>query len=551
VARVHPGGAPKAGKIGGMHPGADRGRGAAPGIDVVAGLIARTLGPAGRPSVIKDQAGSDIEAPDAETIVACFTPGDPRAGLGASYVRDLVRDQHAAVPDGAATAVVLAAAMVRRTVAALDGGADPMGLARGVEAARDRVVDELGRRAADLRTKEEIAAVIAAAIFDQALAGLLAEAFDKVGKDGVITVEPAGEPGLELALSEGMSVDGGYVCSDFVTDAERGEAVLRGPALLLVDAEVTAAEDLLPVIDSAAAAGWPLVVLAGGVTGAALEVLAASRTSGRCVTLAAWVPGDRYAREPVLRDLAVVTGASVVGASVAGGPAPQLGPASQLGPAPQLGPASQLGPGVLGRAEKVVATRDRTLIVGGAADPAVLAARVRQIRAEIDSAEFNEERQVLFTRLARLAGGAATVRTAGATTAETARRVARAERGLRIARLAMDYPIITGGGAALADVQQALAKFPRSVPGGRSGAEATGARIVLESLTAPMRQLAENAGVPAPAIDKALKHRKDGTGIDPATGQTAPMRPHAIDILPVLQAAVTNATALTVRVLTG
>jgi chaperonin GroEL len=462
-----------------------------------------------------------------------------------------VRDQHAAVPDGAATAVVLAAAMVRRTVAALDGGADPMGLARGVEAARDRVVDELGRRAADLRTKEEIAAVIAAAIFDQALAGLLAEAFDKVGKDGVITVEPAGEPGLELALSEGMSVDGGYVCSDFVTDAERGEAVLRGPALLLVDAEVTAAEDLLPVIDSAAAAGWPLVVLAGGVTGAALEVLAASRTSGRCVTLAAWVPGDRYAREPVLRDLAVVTGASVVGASVAGGPAPQLGPASQLGPAPQLGPASQLGPGVLGRAEKVVATRDRTLIVGGAADPAVLAARVRQIRAEIDSAEFNEERQVLFTRLARLAGGAATVRTAGATTAETARRVARAERGLRIARLAMDYPIITGGGAALADVQQALAKFPRSVPGGRSGAEATGARIVLESLTAPMRQLAENAGVPAPAIDKALKHRKDGTGIDPATGQTAPMRPRAIDILPVLQAAVTNATALTVRVLTG
>ncbi len=508
-----------------MDTGADGGRDAAPGIGVVAGLIARTLGPAGRPSVIKDQAGSDIEAPDAETVVARFTPGDPRAGLGASYVRDLVRDQHAAVPDGAATAAVLAAAMVRRTVAALDGGADPMGLARGVEAARDRVVGELGRRAADLRTKEEIAAVIAAAIFDQALADLLAEAFDKVGKAGVITVEPAGEPGLELALSEGMSVDGGYVCSDFVTDAERGEAVLRGPALLLVDAEVTSAEDLLPVIDAAAAAGRPLVVLAGGVSGAALEVLAASRTSGRCATLAAWVPGDRYAREPVLHDLAVVTGASVAGASAAGG--------------------------VLGRAEKVVATRDRTLIVGGAADAAVLAARVRQIRAEIDSAEFDEERQELFTRLARLAGGAATVRTGGATSAETARRVTRAERGLRIARLAMDYPIMTGGGAALADVQQALAKFPRSVPGGRSGAEAAGARIVLDSLTAPMRQLAENAGVPAPAIDKALKSRKDGTGIDPATGQTAPMRPRAIDILPVLQAAVTNATALTVRVLTG
>jgi len=551
MARVHPGGARKAGKIGGMHPGADRGRGAAPGIGVVAGLVARTLAPAGRPSVIKDQAGSDIEASDAETIVACFTPGDPRAGLGASYVRDLVRDQHAAVPDGAATAVVLAAAMVRRTVAALDGGADPMGLARGVEAARDRVVDELGRRAADLRTREEIAAVIAAAIFDQALAGLLAEAFDKVGKDGVITVEPAGEPGLELALSEGMSVDGGYVCSDFVTDAERGEAVLRGPALLLVDAEVTAAEDLLPVIDSAAAAGWPLVVLAGGVTGAALEVLAASRTSGRCVTLAAWVPGDRYAREPVLRDLAVVTGASVVGASVAGGPAPQLGPASQLGPAPQLGPASQLGPGVLGRAEKVVATRDRTLIVGGAGDQAMLADRVRKIRAEIEAARSSDERQELFTRLAMLAGGAATVRAGDATSAETARRVARAERGLHIARLAMECPILPGGGAALADVEHALAKFPRSVPGGRSGDEAAGARIVLESLTAPMRQLAENAGVPTAAIEKALKSRKEGSGIDPATGKPAPMRPRAVDILPVVEAAVSNATALAVRVLAG
>lgn len=503
---------------------------------MVAGLIARTLGPAGRPAVIKDQAGSDIEAPDAETIVARFTPGDPRDGLGASYVRDLVRDQHAAVPDGAATAVVLAGAMVRQAVAAMDGKADPTGLARGIEAARDRVVDELGRRAADLRTKEEIAAVMAAAIFDQALAGVLAEAFYKVGKDGVITVEPAGEPGLELALSEGMSVDGGYVSADFVTDAERGEAVLRDPFLLLVDAEVTAAEDLLPVIDAAAAAGRPLVVLAGGVSGAALEALAASRTSGNCATLAVWMPGDPYTRESVLGDLAVATGASVMGGSVAGGPAPQL---------------ASVGPVALGSAEKVVATRDRTVIVGGAADTAVLADRIRQIRAEIESAGSYAERQELFTRLARLAGGTATVRAGGVTSAETARRVARAERGLQIARMAMDYPIMPGGGAALADVQQAMAKFPRSVPGGRSGDEATGARIVLESLTAPMRQLAENAGVPAPAIDKALKSRKHGAGIDPATGKTVPMRPHAVDILPVLQAAVTNATALTVRVLTG
>jgi chaperonin GroEL len=525
-----------------MHPapgGDDRGRGAAQGIGVAAGLVARTLGPAGRLAAVKDQADGDIEAVDADTIVARFAPDDPRAAVGASYVRDLVRDQRAAVPDGAATAVVLAGAMVRRAVAAVDGNADPMGLARGVQAARDRVLDELGKRAADLRTKEEIAAVMAAAIFDRALADVLAEAFDKVGKDGVITVEPAREAGLELALSEGMTVDGGYVWPGFVTDAGCGEAVLHDPFLLLVDAEVTAAEDLLPLVGTAAAAGRPLVVLAAGVSGAALEVLAASRTSGNCATLAAALTGDRLTRASVLGDLAVVTGGRVVGGSTGGTPEPRL--------------ASGGGddPGPLGGAVKVIATRDRTLIVGGAGDRAMLADRVRQLRAEIESAESPDERKALFTRLARLAGGAATVRTGGATSAETARRAARAEHGLRIARLAMECPILPGGGAALADVEHALAKFPRSVPGGRSGDEAAGARIVLESLTAPMRQLADNAGLPAAAIDKALKSRKEGAGIDPATGKLVPMRPRAVDILPVVQAAVANATALTLRVLTG
>jgi chaperonin GroEL len=525
-----------------MHPapgGDDRGRGAAQGIGVVAGLVARTLGPAGRLSAGRDQADGDIEAVDADTIVARFTPDDPRAAVGASYVRDLVRDQRAAVPDGAATAVVLAGAMARRAVAAVGGNADPMGLALGIKAARDRVLDELGRRASDLRTKEEIAAVMAAAIFDRALADVLAEAFDKVGKDGVITVEPAGEPGVELTLSEGMVVDGGYVWPGFVTDAGRGEAVLHDPLLLLVDAEVTAAEDLLPVVGVAAAAGRPLVVLAAGVSGAALEVLATGRTSGNCATLAVAVPGDRPTRESVLGDLAVVTGGRVVGGSTGGTPEPRLASGGSGAPA------------ALGGAVKVVATRDRTLIVGGAGDQAMLADRVRQIRAEIEAARSSDERQELFTRLARLAGGAATVRAGDATSAETARRVARAERGLHIARLAMECPILPGGGAALADVEHALAKFPRSVPGGRSGDEAAGARIVLESLTAPMRQLAGNAGVPTAAIDKALKSRKEGSGIDPATGKPVPMRPRAVDILPVVQAAVANATALTVRVLTG
>ena len=446
-----------------------------------------------------------------------------------------MRDQHAAAPDGAATAVVLAVAMVQQAVEAGAGNADPAGLARGIAAARDRVADELGRRATDLRTKEEITAVVAAAIFDRALAAVLAEAFDKVGKDGVITVEPAAEPGLDLTLSQGMSVAGGYVSASNAPDAERGEAVLRAPLLLLVDGEITEAGELLPVIDAAAAAGRPLAVLAADVTGAALEDLAASRASGRAA-LAARVAGDPYTRELVLGDLAVVTGATVVGTSAMSGQAAGL---------------ANAGLGTLGGAAKVVASRDRLLIAGGAGDATAVADRVRQVRSQIDAAETPAERQELFTRLAKLAGGAATVRAGAATSAETARLVTQAERGLAIARLAMVYPVLPGGGAALADVQQALAKFPRSVPGGRSGDEAAGVRIVLDSLTAPMRQLAQNAGVPAPAIDKALKSRKEGAGIDPATGKTIPMRPHAIDILPVMQAAVANATALTIRVLTS
>ena len=521
-------------------------RGAVHGIAAVAGLIARTLGPAGRPAIVRDPAGGEIEASDAETIVACLAPGDPGDRLGTTYVRDLVRDQHAVVPDGAATAVVLAGAMIRQAVAAMEEKADPQGLARGIAAARDRVADELQRRAADLQAKEEIAAVTAAAVFDRALADVVAEAFDKVGKDGVITVEPAVNQGIELALSRGMTVDGGYVSAEFVTDAERGEAVLRDPLVLLVDAELTGAEELLPAVGAATSAGRPLAVFAAGVTGTALAALTASRTNGSPAALAASVAGDPYTRKSVLGDLAVVTGATV-----AGGSAPGSGVAGGItagGPAPALASAV---PPVLGSAGKVVATRDRAFIVDGAADTTTLTGRIWQLRAAIGSVKSAAERQELETRMVRLIGGAATIRTGGVTSAETARLVARAERGLKIARLAMQYPVIPGGGAALADVRQALAKFPRSVPGGRAGDEAAGARIVLDSLTAPMRQLAENAGVPASAIEKALKSRKEGAGIDPATGQLVPMRPHALDILPVVQAAVTNAAALTIRLLTG
>ena len=518
---------------------------------MLAGLIARTLGPAGRTAVIKDQTGDDIEAADAEAIVARFTPGDPRDSLGAGYVRDLVRDQHAAAGDGAATAVVLADAMVRRVVAAVTVNADPVGLTLGIQAALNRVLDELGSRATDVRAKEEIAGVIAAAIFDRPLADVLAQAFDKVGKEGVIVVEPA-EPAaplagtdLELTLSQGMIVEGGYVSADFVTDAARGEAVVLDPCLLLVDGVVAAAEDLLPALDTAAAAGRPLVVLASGVEGAALEALLAGESHGTSPALAARVSGNPGTRRAVLGDVAALTGGTVVGGTVVGG--------TVMGGTVVGGTADD--PPTLGRAGKVIATGDRVFIVEASADEAAFMDRFTRIRARIESPETSEgDRQELFKRLERFAGGAATIRVGGATSAETAQRIARAERGLAIARMAMDNAVLPGGGAAFADIQRALEKFPKSLSGRRWGHEdkyqTMGARILLDSLTAPMRQLAENAGVPAAAIDKALKSRKDGTGID-ATGNSVPMRPQVMDVLPVLLAAVSNAASLTKSVLAG
>ena len=525
--------------------GADSRRAAAQGIGVVAGLIARTLGPAGRPVVIKDQTGSDIEdieAADAEAIVARFTPSDPQDSVGADYVRDLVRDQLAAAGDGAATAVVLADAMVRRVVAAVTVNADPVGLSIGIQAALDRVLDELGSRGTDVRAKEEIAGVMAAAIFDRPLADVLAQAFDKVGKEGVILVEPAepDAPGLDLTLSQGMTVEGGYVSADFVTDAARGEAVVLDPCLLLVDGVVAAAEDLLPALDTAATAGRPLVVLASGVEGAALEALLEDESHGTSPALVARVSGNPGTRRAVLGDVAALTGGTVVVGTVVGGTV--------------AGGTVDDRP-LLGSAGKVIATGDHVLIVDASADEAAFMERFTRIRARIEAPETGEEeRQELFKRLERFAGGAATLRVGGATGAETAQLIARAERGLAIARMAMDTSVLPGGGAALADIQRALEKFPKSLSGRPWGHEdkdqTIGARILLDSLTAPMRQLAENAGVPAAAFDKALKSRKDGTGID-ASGNPVPMRPHVMDVLPVLVAAVSNAASVSKRVLAG
>jgi chaperonin GroEL len=465
---------------------------AAQSISAAAALIAPGFGrgPAGGTLAVIERFARDAEA-------------GPAIGAGAGRVRDMVRAQHSEAGDGTATALILAADMVRRAMAALAAGADPVRLMTGLEAARDAVLTEVRGRATAVTAKAELAAVVSTALSAPELGELVADAFDRAGKDGVVTIEPSGQPGLGLATGEGMTVEAGYAGPGLAAGPESGEVILREPLVLVTAGEIRDRAELTPVIEHAAAAGRPLVMFAAGVAAGVPAVPAAGGTRGGAMTLAVAVPGFADQRGAVLGDVAAVTGATVSGGGVAGGPS--------------LG-----GPGSLGGAQQVIVTRDRTLIVAGAGDRAVIADRVRAIRAEIGAREAYGEREQLMTRLARLAGGSATLQVGGATEAAAARLAAEARRGLLVARLAMDHGILPGGGAALAAAERAAGQLPRSVRRGRAGGEAAGARVVLESLAAPMRQLAANA---------------------------VPMRPQVIDALPVVAAAVANATELTARVL--
>jgi chaperonin GroEL len=508
----------------------------APGIGVAAALIAPGFGPAGRAGGRRDQA--DRSSSTALAVIEQFArEAEADTAVGAGYARDMARAQQAEAGDGTATAVILAAAMVSRAMTALDAGADPVRLAGGIEAARDAVLAEVRGRATPVSAKTEIAAVASTASFVPGLGELVAEAFDKAGKDGVITVESASAPGLGLVTGEGMTVDAARTDPD-LAGQESGDVILDEPIVLVTRDEIRDRAAIAPVANQTAAAGRPLVVFAVSVAADVPGSSSAGRIHNGTPNVAIGISVFADQREAVLGDIAAVTGATVVGGSGVGGSA-------------AADDAALDSAGALGTARKMIVTPDRTLIIGGGGDRATVAPRVREIRDEIDRRDDYGDRERLQKRLAMLAGGSVTLEVGGATEAATARLADQAGRALSVARLALDHGLSAGGGAALADAERALGKFPRSMRGGRAGDDAAGARVVLDSLTAPMRQLAANAGVPGGAIDKSLRSRKDGIGFAPATGKTVPMRPQVVDALPVIVAAVTNATALTVRVLAG
>ena len=503
------------------------------GVSSVTELIARTLGPMGRKSVLQDQAGNDIEASDAGTIIEHFVPEDPREALGVTYVREMVREQHQVVHDGAATAAVLARAMTTRAMEGLHTGANPISLKRGIETAVERVKAELSEIAKDVEYKEQLASLAQTCIADASISAMIAEAWDKVGKEGVITVEESPTFGLELELTEGMRFDKGYISPHFLTDPERMEAVLEDPYILIVSSKIWANKDLLPVLDKVVQSGKSLAILAEDVEGEALATLVVNKVRGLFKSVAVKAPGFGDRRKAVLGDIAILTGGRVIYEEVG----------TKL---------ADVDLDLLGGARKVVVTEDETTIVDGAGDPDQIAGRVNQIRTEIDNTDSDYDREKLQERLAKIAGGVAVIRIGAATETVLNQRIQLAESAVSITREAITQGILPGGGSALVEVQHRLGKndgHSTGVPP-RTPDEITGIAIVFDSLAEPLKRVMANAGYDPARLANSISAWEAGTGFDVITNkQTDMLAAGIIDSCAVVSQAVANAANLTQRLL--
>ncbi|MGE5764524.1 MAG: chaperonin GroEL, partial [Mycobacterium leprae] len=423
--------------------------------------------------------------------------------------------------DGTTTATVLAQALVREGLRNVAAGANPMALKRGIETAVERVSEELSKMAKPVETKEQIAATASISAADTQIGEMIAEAMDKVGKEGVITVEESNTFGLELELTEGMRFDKGYISPYFVTDAERMEAVLDDPYLLIANSKISAVKDLLPLLEKVMQAGKPLAIIAEDVEGEALATLVVNKIRGTFRSAAVKAPGFGDRRKAMLQDIAILTGGQVISEEVG----------------LKLENATL---DLLGRARKVVVTKDETTIVEGAGDPEQISGRVNQIRAEIDKSDSDYDREKLQERLAKLAGGVAVIKAGAATEVELKERKHRIEDAVRNAKAAVEEGIVAGGGVAL--IQAAADAFDKL---DLSGDEATGAQIVKLAVEAPLKQIAVNAGLEGGVVTEKVRHLQPGHGLDASTGEYVDMIASGIiDPAKVTRSALQNAASI-------
>ncbi|OJF15243.1 chaperonin GroEL [Couchioplanes caeruleus] len=502
-------------------------RGLERGMNVLADTVKVTLGPKGRNVVLDAKWGVPTITNDGVSIAKEIELDDPYEKLGAQLVKEVAKKTDDVAGDGTTTATVLAQALVREGLRNVAAGANPIALKRGIEQAVAAVTEVLSNQAQDVQTREQIAATASISAGDTTVGEIIAEALDKVGKEGVITVEESNTFGLELELTEGMRFDKGYISPYFATDTGRMETVLDDPYLLVVEHKISNLHDLLPILEKVMQSGKPLAIIAEDLEGEALATLVVNNIRGTFTSVAVKAPGFGERRTAMLGDLAILTGAQVISHTVG----------------LTLDNATL---DMLGRARRVVVTRDETTIVDGAGDAAQIAGRVSRLRTEIDNSDSDYDREKLQERLAKLAGGVAVIKVGAATEVELKERKHRIEDAVRNAKAAVEEGLLAGGGVALANA--AHTGFDKL---DLTGDEATGANIVRVALTAPLRQIAVNAGLEGGVAVEKVNALPAGHGLNAITGEYVDMiKAGIVEPAKVTRSALQNAASIAALFLT-
>ena len=502
-------------------------RGLERGMNTLADAVKVTLGPKGRNVVLEKKWGAPTITNDGVSIAKEIELEDPYEKIGAELVKEVAKKTDDVAGDGTTTATVLAQAMVHEGLRSVTAGANPMGLKRGMDAAAEAVGDALKEAAREVESREDMASVATISSRDSVIGDLLAEAFDKVGKDGVITVEESNTMGTELEFTEGMQFDKGYISQYFVTDPERMEAVLEDPYILLHQGKISAVSELLPLLEKVIQSGKPLFILAEDVEGEALSTLVVNKIRGTFNAVAVKSPafGDR--RKAMMQDIATLTGGQVV--------------------APEVGlKLDQVGLEVLGQARRVVVTKDDTTIVDGAGDPKDVEGRVNQIKAEVENTDSDWDREKLQERLAKLAGGVCVIKVGAATEVELKEKKHRIEDAVSATRAAIEEGIVAGGGSALIHAVSVL-----NDDLGLTGDEALGVRVVRKAADEPLRWIAENGGVNGYVVTSKVRELGPGNGYNAATEEYGDLVAQGVlDPVKVTRSALVNATSIAGMLLT-
>ena len=498
------------------------------GVNKLADAVKVTLGPKGRNVVLDKKFGAPTITNDGVSIAKEIELEDPFENMGAQLVKEVATKTNDVAGDGTTTATVLAQAMVTHGMRNVAAGANPMGLKRGIEQAVAAAVESIKSQSKEVDDKSDIANVATISAADAAIGKVIADAIDKVGKDGVVTVEESNTFGIELEFTEGMQFDKGYLSPYFVTDQDRQEAVLEEPYILFHSAKISTVQSMLPLLEGVMKTGKPLLIVSEDVEGEALATLVVNKIRGTFNSTAVKAPGFGDRRKAMLQDMAILTGGQVISEEVG----------LKL---------ENAGLDLLGRAKRVIIDKDNTTIIDGHGDKAEVSGRINQIKTEIENTDSDWDREKLQERLAKLAGGVAVIKVGAATEVELKEKKHRIEDAVSATRAAIEEGVVAGGGTALVRARPAVLKVVESL----TGDEATGARSVYDSLTAPARHIADNAGMEGAVAVQQIESAKGNVGLNAATGEmTDLVKAGIIDPAKVTRAALQNAASIAALVIT-